>query len=113
MFLTALAIFVAVTGILCFGIGKVINAGMKKEDVHVTMEENDLVLFGERKEETETNKDNYYRAECSYGSFYRRLPLAFEADFGKIAAKFTDGVLEIHVPIPAVEPSKPQEIALN
>jgi hypothetical protein len=32
VFLTALAIFVAVTGILCFGIGKVINAGMKKED---------------------------------------------------------------------------------
>ena len=32
VFLTALAIFVAVTGILCYGIGKVINAQMKKED---------------------------------------------------------------------------------
>lgn len=32
VFLTALAIFVAVTGILCYGIGKVINANMNKED---------------------------------------------------------------------------------
>jgi len=32
VFLTALAIFVAVTGILCYGIGKVINAQLKKED---------------------------------------------------------------------------------
>ena len=32
VFLTALAIFVAVAGILCWGIGKVINAQMKKED---------------------------------------------------------------------------------
>jgi hypothetical protein len=32
VFLTALAIFVAVTGILCYGIGKVINAELDKED---------------------------------------------------------------------------------
>lgn len=32
VFLTALAIFVAVTGVLCYGIGKVINAEMNKED---------------------------------------------------------------------------------
>ncbi len=54
--------------------------GMKKEDVHVTMEEGDLVLFGERKEETETQKESYYRAECNYGAFYRRLPLAFKVN---------------------------------
>jgi len=32
VFLTALAILVAVAGILCYGIGKVINAGLKKQD---------------------------------------------------------------------------------
>ncbi len=32
VFLTALFIFVAVTGVLCYGIGKVINAAMNKED---------------------------------------------------------------------------------
>ena len=32
VFLTALAIFAAVTGLLCYGIGKVINAHLDKED---------------------------------------------------------------------------------
>ena len=32
VFLTALAIFVGVTGVLCYGIGMVINANMTKED---------------------------------------------------------------------------------
>ena len=32
VFLTALATFVAVTGVLCYGIGKIINAHMDKED---------------------------------------------------------------------------------
>lgn len=32
VFITALAIFVAVAGVLCYGIGKVINARMNKED---------------------------------------------------------------------------------
>ncbi len=32
VFLTSLAIFVAVTGALCYGIGKLINNGMAKED---------------------------------------------------------------------------------
>ena len=32
VFLTALCIFVAVSGVLCYGIGKVINARMNKED---------------------------------------------------------------------------------
>jgi hypothetical protein len=32
VFLTALAIFAAVTGLLCYGIGKVINAHLNKED---------------------------------------------------------------------------------
>ena len=77
--------------------------GMKKEDVHVTIEENDLVLFGERKEEKEIKEESFYRAECSYGSFYRRLSLAFKVTPDKINAKFTDGVLEVHLPMPVEE----------
>lgn len=73
------------------------------------------MLQGERKEEEKVEKESYYLAECNYGSFYRRLPLSFEADFNKITAKFTDGMLEVHVPmpVPAAEPPKPQEIPLN
>jgi HSP20 family protein len=87
--------------------------GMKKEDVSVTFEEGSLILKGERKEETEVKEDDFYRAECSYGAFYRSLPLTFEVDPAKIAAKFTNGVLEVRVPMPVVEEPKPTPIPIN
>ncbi len=88
--------------------------GMKKEDIRIYLEEGALVLQGERKEEEKVEKESYYLTECNYGSFYRRLPLTFTADSARITARFTDGVLEVHVPMPpAVEPPKPREIPVN
>lgn len=87
--------------------------GMKKEDVTVTFEDGNLVLKGERKEETEVKEKDFYRAECSYGAFYRTLPLTFTVDPAKIVAKFTDGVLEVRVPMPVVEEPKPTPIAIH
>lgn len=87
--------------------------GMKKEDIRISLEEKALVLQGERRDETKTEKDNLYLAECTYGSFYRRLPLAFNADSSKIVAQFVDGVLEVHIPMPALEPPKAQEIPVH
>lgn len=87
--------------------------GMKKEDVHVSMEEGDLILKGERKEEKELKEENFYKAECFYGSFYRRLPLGFEVPADKVNAKFADGVLEVRLPMPAVEKEAPKEIPIN
>lgn len=87
--------------------------GMKKEEVFVTLEENDLILKGERKEEKEVKEENFYRAERVYGSFYRRLPLNFKADPAKIEAKFFDGVLEVKLPVPKVEEPKGLPIPIN
>jgi HSP20 family protein len=87
--------------------------GIKKEDIRISLEDGALVLQGERKEESKIEKESFYLAESSYGSFYRRLPLAFDADFNKIAASFKDGVLEVHILMPAVEPPKAQEIPVN
>jgi HSP20 family protein len=88
--------------------------GMKKEDVHVAIEEGDLILKGERKEEKEVKEDDFYKAECFYGSFYRRLPLNFEVAPDKVNAKFTDGVLEVRLPMPPDEQKPaPKEIAIN
>lgn len=87
--------------------------GMKREDIQVLLEEGDLVLKGERKEETKVEKDDYYRAECMYGSFYRRIPLTFEVKPEDIAAKLTDGVLEVTVPVPPEVKPEVKEIAIN
>jgi HSP20 family protein len=87
--------------------------GMKKENVQVFIENGDLILKGERKEETEVKEESYYKAECMYGSFYRRLPLSFEVAPDKVNAKFYDGVLEVRLPVPAETKTAPKAIAIN
>jgi HSP20 family protein len=78
--------------------------GMKKEDVSVEVTDGHLALSGERKREKEEQKDNFYRSEREYGSFYRAVPLPEGVKPEDIKATFADGVLEVSVPLPA----KPQ-----
>lgn len=87
--------------------------GVEKENVKVYMEENYLVIQGERKMEKEVKEDNFYRSECEYGTFYRRLPLNFEADPGLIKATFANGVLELKVPILAPKGPEPKQIPVT
>jgi HSP20 family protein len=86
--------------------------GVKKEDIQVTLEGNDLAIRGERHEEREVKEEDYYRCERSYGSFYRRLPLPFETTAEQIKAGFSDGVLEITIPKPAEEKPEARQIAV-
>jgi HSP20 family protein len=64
------------------------------------------VLTGERKEEKEEKKDNVYRTEREYGTFYRVVPLPEGVKPEEVKATFADGVLEVSVPLPArIEPT--------
>ena len=75
--------------------------GVKKEDVHISLEDGDLVIQGERKSESEVKEEDYYRMERSTGFFYRRLPLGSGVKPEQISARFADGVLELTIPVPA------------
>jgi HSP20 family protein len=75
--------------------------GMKKEDVSVEVTDGHLALSGERKRETEEKKDNFYRNEREYGSFYRVVPLPDGVKLEDVKATFSEGVLEVSVPLPA------------
>lgn len=92
---------------------KVDLPGLKKDDVHVSFKDGDLIVEGERKVEKELKEDDYYRAERSFGRFYRRLPLPFDVKADKIKANFTDGVLHVELPIPAESRTKPIEIKVS
>lgn len=88
--------------------------GMTKDDVEVAIEEGDLLLRGERKEEKEVEEESFYRAERTWGKFFRRVPLAFEVDPAAVKASFKDGVLEVTVPLPKeVKKPKTQKIAVH
>jgi len=72
--------------------------GLKKQDVQVEIEGDDLVIRGESKAESEVKEDDYYRSERNVGSFYRRMRLPAGVTAEQIQATLKDGVLEVVVP---------------
>lgn len=86
--------------------------GVDPKEVDVTVDENahQLIIKGERKTEKDTKEEAYIHRELTYGAFVRRftLPEGVKADLVK--AKFTNGILEISVPAPAVAKAKKIEI---
>ena len=79
--------------------------GLTKNDVKVEVTDDLLTISGERKEEKEEKREGFYRSERSYGSFYRQIPLPEGAKTENATATFNNGVLEITIPAPKVEPS--------
>jgi HSP20 family protein len=71
---------------------------VKKEDVHVTVQEGVLNLVGERKFEKEEKGKKYHRVERAYGSFSRTFELPMNSNPSKILAEFKDGILKVHLP---------------
>ena len=86
--------------------------GMKKEDVKVEITGDRLTLEGEKKHEKEEKKEGYFHCERSYGKFYRAIPLPEGVKAGEAIANFTNGVLEITVPIPEAK-KKTQQVPIN
>ncbi|GAB4244945.1 MAG: Hsp20/alpha crystallin family protein [Deltaproteobacteria bacterium] len=72
--------------------------GMKKEEIHVDINEKTVTLSGEKKKEEKIEKKNYVRIERSCGSFARTIALPAEVVTEKARATFKDGVLEIRAP---------------
>jgi HSP20 family protein len=80
--------------------------GMTKNDVTVEVFDGQVVLRGERKQEKEEKKEGYYRAERTFGAFYRTLPLPEGARVDEAKATIKDGVLEVIVPTAKVDEKK-------
>ena len=87
--------------------------GLKKEDVQVEIEGEDLVIRGESKAESEAKDEDYYRSERSFGSFYRRMPLPAGVTPEQIQATLKDGVLEVRVPKPVEAKSEAKKIEVK
>jgi HSP20 family protein len=78
--------------------------GVRKEDVTVQIEQDQVIIQGERKQESSREEQGYYHTERSYGSFYRSIPLPEGIDGEQARASFRDGVLEIELPAPRQRP---------
>ena len=76
--------------------------GVKEDDVSVTVENNELVLQGQRSFERATARDNFYCSERRSGHFTRRLRLSSSINQARIRAEFSNGVL--YVTLPKLQP---------
>jgi HSP20 family protein len=72
--------------------------GIRQEDLAIHMEGNNLILKGERKEETGTEGEIFHRIEKSYGAFQRSFSLPMSVQRDQIKAILKDGVLRIMLP---------------
>lgn len=86
---------------------------LKKEDVHVTLQDGVLTIRGERREEKEEKSVKFHRRELSYGSFVRRFSMPEDADQAKVDATFKDGMLSVVVGKTKAKPSTAKEIAIH
>jgi HSP20 family protein len=81
--------------------------GLTKEDVKVTVLNDELTIEGERTREADEKKEGFYRTERAYGGFYRRIVLPEHVETAGAKATFKNGVLQIELPtIPLPEATK-------
>jgi HSP20 family protein len=74
--------------------------GIKRDDINVQIEQDAIVIQGQRHQQQTSNQGGYYRSERSYGSFYRTIPLPEGTNAESASASFRDGVLEIELDMP-------------
>ncbi len=73
--------------------------GVKKEDIHVTIDGEQVAISAETRKVREVKEgERVLRAERHYGKVYRAFTLGQPVDEDKAVAKYADGVLELTLP---------------
>ena len=87
--------------------------GLTKEDINVQVDDGGITIEGERRGQSEENRDGFYHSERHYGKFYRRLPLPEGINPEEANATFRDGVLEITMDVPKRKDTKPKRLSIQ
>lgn len=73
-------------------------AGVKPEDVEVSITPESVAIRGKRERSSEVEEKDYFYQECFWGSFSRSVILPYEVDPDKSTASIKDGVLTVKMP---------------
>ena len=73
-------------------------AGVKPEDIDISINNDMLTIRGKREDKDEIEEDNYLYQECYWGSFSRSVILPVEVKADKIEAVLENGVLSVTLP---------------
>ena len=81
--------------------------GVKKDDIQVSIDGNEVTISGEIKKESEEKKgEEMLRSERYYGKVSRSFTLPHDVDEAKVVAKYADGVLKLTLPMKIKSASK-------
>ena len=72
--------------------------GMSEKDIEVNVANGVLSIKGEKQEEKEEKKKDYYLRERSFGSFQRAFQVPDGVDLDKIECSFKNGLLTVTLP---------------
>ncbi len=88
---------------------RVILPGVTEDSLKVTVQNNQLVIEGERKAPDGFDKNAF--TQLAYGKFHAAVTLAAGLDLDKLNGRLHDGVLDIYIPVS--EKMKPRQVQIQ
>ena len=85
-------------------------AGVRPEDLDISMERDVITIKGTRQKPSEEDGD-YFTQECYWGTFAREMILPVEVDSGRAEATMKEGVLTIQMP--KIQKNKKRQISVR
>lgn len=85
--------------------------GMNKDDITIEIQDDMLVVGGEKRFERENTEGRWRVMQCAYGSFRREVPLPVAVLADQAKATYNHGVLRIE--IPKATPGKPKSVNIR
>lgn len=85
--------------------------GMDKQDIEIAIQNDALVVKGEKRFEQESTEGRWRVMQCAYGSFRRVVPLPVPVKAEEAHARYKNGVLRVE--LPKVEPGKPESVTIS
>lgn len=73
-------------------------AGVKEEDLDITIANDMVTIKGERKRDEEVKPEDYFYQECYWGPFSRSIILPVDIDVEGVSAELKDGILTVVLP---------------
>ena len=87
--------------------------GMSRDDINVEIDQDRLIITGERKETKGSDEEGAQWSEIVYGSFHREIPLPTTVEMETSKALFRDGMLEVHLPKTESEKTRRRPIEIG
>lgn len=81
-------------------------AGVKPEDIDISINDDMVTIRGTRKQEKEIKQEDFYCQECYWGAFSRSVILPVSVAAEKAKATFKDGILTVSLPKASVVRAK-------